>query len=61
MLKLIACLTMIIDHIGVIFFPSMLIFRIIGRLSMPLFAYSLAKGFKYWVYLDICVMFIVFE
>lgn len=47
MLKLIACLTMIIDHIGVIFFPSMLIFRIIGRLSMPLFAYSLAKGFKY--------------
>lgn len=47
MLKLIACLTMIIDHIGAIFFPSISIFRIIGRVSMPLFAYGLARGFKY--------------
>lgn len=47
MFKLIACLTMIIDHIGAIFFPSIIWFRIIGRLSMPLFAYGLARGFKY--------------
>lgn len=47
MLKLIACLTMLIDHMGTIFFPSIIWFRIIGRLSMPLFAYGLARGFKY--------------
>ena len=38
---------MLIDHIGAIFFPSELWIRAIGRLSMPLFAYSLAIGFRY--------------
>lgn len=45
-IKMIAFITMIIDHIGVVFFPSNLIFRIIGRVSFPLFAYSTFIGYK---------------
>ena len=47
MIKLIALLTMLIDHIGVVFLPRVFIFRIIGRISMPLFAYCIARGFYY--------------
>lgn len=46
MLKLIAMLTMLVDHIGLLFFPHNMIYRIIGRLSMPLFAYGIALGYK---------------
>lgn len=35
---------MIIDHIGLFFFPNILLFRIIGRLSFPLFAWLIASG-----------------
>jgi len=38
---------MLIDHIGLIFFPHLLIFRVIGRLSFPLFAWGVALGAKY--------------
>lgn len=38
---------MLIDHIGVVLSPTILTYRIIGRLSMPLFAYSVARGFYY--------------
>ena len=47
MIKLIAALTMLIDHIGLIFFPEVLALRIVGRLSMPLFAYTLARGYEH--------------
>ena len=47
MIKLIAVVTMIIDHVGVVFFPQYTIFRIIGRIAMPLFAYCIARGFFY--------------
>lgn len=47
MIKLIAVITMIIDHIGVVFFPQYTILRIIGRIAMPLFAYCIARGFFY--------------
>ena len=47
MIKIIALLTMIIDHIGLIFFPNIMSFRVIGRISMPLFAFCIAKGFYY--------------
>lgn len=47
MIKVIAALTMLIDHIGYILYPSSLSFRIIGRLSMPLYAYCIARGFYY--------------
>lgn len=44
-LKLIAIITMAIDHIGYIFFPELTILRIIGRIAFPIFAYQLAKGY----------------
>jgi hypothetical protein len=47
MIKLFACLFMLIDHIGYLFFPQYLVLRAIGRLSMPLFAYCVARGYYY--------------
>ncbi len=44
-IKLIAIITMTIDHIGVVFFPNKLIFRIIGRIAFPLFVYSIMIGY----------------
>jgi len=51
-LKIIAIITMIIDHIGYYFQPYMnnivyITLRTIGRISMPLFAYLLVQGFFY--------------
>ena len=46
-LKMIAIVSMVIDHVGHIFFPEAMIFRIIGRMSFPIFAYVLAEGFHY--------------
>jgi hypothetical protein len=43
-IKLFAILFMIIDHIGLFFFPQDLTFRIIGRLAFPLFAWLIANG-----------------
>lgn len=40
-LKLIACITMLIDHLGIVFFSHYIIFRIIGRIAFPLFAYQI--------------------
>ena len=47
LLKLVAAFTMLIDHMGVIFFPEHPIFRIIGRLSFPLYAFFIAEGCHY--------------
>ncbi len=47
MLKIIAAVTMLIDHIGAILFPQVLFLRIIGRLSFPIFAFMIAEGAKY--------------
>lgn len=46
-LKLLALITMIIDHIGIVFFPQYYIFRYIGRFSFPIFAFFLAEGARY--------------
>lgn len=46
-LKIIAAITMLIDHMGLLLFPQLRIFRIIGRLSMPLFAFLIAEGCRY--------------
>ena len=43
-LKLLAMLTMTIDHIGVQLFPGILWLRIVGRLSFPIYAYMIAEG-----------------
>lgn len=47
MLKLIALLSMLVDHLGYVFFPEQTWMRDVGRLSMPLFAYAIARGFHY--------------
>lgn len=46
-LKLIACLSMVVDHVGVLFFPEVRVLRIIGRLAFPIFAYFIAEGCRY--------------
>lgn len=43
----VAALTMLIDHIGAVFFPTVIGFRAIGRLSFPLFAFGIAQGVRY--------------
>lgn len=44
-LKIIALVTMIIDHTGAVLFPQYPILRIIGRISFPIFAFLAAEGF----------------
>ncbi len=47
MIKFFAAMFMLIDHVGVIFFPNNIFMRIVGRLSMPMFGYCIARGFYY--------------
>ena len=47
LLKLIALVTMTIDHIGMILFPEQQIYRYIGRIAFPIFAYLIAEGYTY--------------
>jgi len=44
-LKLVAIVTMTIDHIGAILLPQVTWLRIIGRIAFPIFAYQLAAGY----------------
>jgi hypothetical protein len=46
-LKALGIFFMILDHIGAIFFPKFLMFRVIGRLGYPIFAYGIARGYQY--------------
>lgn len=43
-IKLLAITAMVVDHIGLFFFPQIIYFRIIGRLAFPLFAWMIANG-----------------
>jgi hypothetical protein len=43
-IKLFAIILMVIDHIGLFFFPQYFVFRVVGRLSFPLFAWLIANG-----------------
>ncbi len=44
-LKLIAIITMLIDHIGAVLYPEIRWLRLIGRIAFPIFAYLVAEGF----------------
>ena len=46
-LKILAAISMLIDHVGLMFFPENAVFRIFGRLAFPIFAYMIAEGCKY--------------
>ncbi len=52
-LKIIACVTMLIDHVGAYLvsparFPLLyIILRIIGRIAFPIFAFCIAQGCRY--------------
>jgi len=46
MLKIIACVLMLIDHMGAALFPEAIMLRMIGRLSFPIFAYLIAIGYS---------------
>ena len=46
-IKFIAAFCMLIDHMGVILFPEYIVFRIIGRIAFPIFAFMIAEGCRY--------------
>ncbi len=46
-LKVLAAILMVVDHVGLMFFQSVAVFRYIGRLSMPIFAFMIAEGCRY--------------
>lgn len=46
-LKLLAAVTMTIDHIGYMFFPGVAAWRIVGRLAYPIFAFMIAEGCRH--------------
>lgn len=62
-LQIIAMLCMLIDHVGAYLMNDFWLFRVIGRLAMPLFVFGLAEGFihtssrkKYFVRIAICAL-----
>ncbi|MBQ8729990.1 MAG: hypothetical protein IJY81_02200 [Lachnospiraceae bacterium] len=44
-LKILAMLTMLIDHVGLILLDNMQVCRVIGRLAFPIFAFFVVEGF----------------
>jgi hypothetical protein len=44
-MQFLAMLTMLIDHIGLIWFPENPSWRIIGRMAMPIYAYAIVLGY----------------
>ncbi len=47
MIKTLAIIFMLVDHLGAVLLSEMVGLRIIGRLALPLFAYQLALGLNY--------------
>lgn len=46
-LKLLACVTMLIDHVGAVMLPHVIMLRLIGRLAFPIYCFLLSQGIKH--------------
>ena len=46
-LKIIAMISMVLDHAGDMLFPDVMWPRMIGRLAMPLFSFCIAEGYSH--------------
>ena len=46
-LKIIACISMLVDHAGILLFPGVAALRWIGRIAMPIFAFFIGEGCRY--------------
>ncbi len=46
-LKLIAAISMLIDHIGLLLLPQIPILRVIGRLAFPIFSFMIYEGCRH--------------
>ena len=46
-LKIIACVSMLADHMCLLLFPQLIFLRWCGRLAMPLFAFFIGEGCRY--------------
>ncbi len=47
LLKIIAAISMTLDHIGIMLFPYSLVFRLFGRIAFPIFAFFIAEGCRH--------------
>jgi len=47
MMQWIAMITMLIDHIGAVFYPQVGELRIIGRIAFPIYAFAVYIGYKH--------------
>ena len=45
-LKLIACITMLIDHVGASMYPDNIWLRMIGRVAFPIYCFLLTEGMR---------------
>lgn len=43
-LKILGIVTMTIDHIGMVFFPDQIAWRLVGRLALPIFLFGIVEG-----------------
>ena len=62
-LKLIAAVSMLLDHVGYFLFPTVTVLRIIGRLAFPIFAFCISEGcrytrnrLRYWLQILLCAV-----
>lgn len=46
-LKIIACISMLLDHMCILLFPQLTFLRWCGRLAMPLFAFFIGEGCRF--------------
>lgn len=60
LLKIIAFISMVVDHVGDFLFNGNIVCKMIGRLAFPIFAYFIAEGMKHtksrkWYFLKLLI------